>query len=380
MRKRLGRFPWLHVLPLQSEPRDRVSFGKSNAFSKEVSLLGEVGQLIQACRTMEEFHRVAGSSLERLLPGTSGAIYLTDEVGDCLRRTMAWGATPPTSSQFAPNDCWSLRCGRAHTVRAGLDPVACTHIDLDQGNWHLCLPLVAQGEALGVLHFCAEENRRHEGIIIDERRFDVCVNVSQTLSLAVANIRLAETLKEQAIRDPLTGLFNRRYFQETFKRELHRSSRDMQPLAIVMADVDHFKRFNDTFGHDAGDAALRTVGEILRSRMRAGDVASRHGGEEFALIFPGLTAEAAERRMEEIRHDISTHTIRSRGQQINPVTISAGAAVYPDHACDTETLIHLADQALYRSKAAGRNCLTMADQPRESVKPALLRIVRAGGD
>ncbi|MGH6925935.1 MAG: GGDEF domain-containing protein [Propylenella sp.] len=251
-------------------------------------------------------------------------------------------------------------------------------MDAGQGDWHLCVPLMAQGEALGVLYFRVDAARSRSARSIAEDRLHFYLNVAETLSLAVANVRLRETLQHQAIRDPLTGLFNRRYFQETLGRELHRASRAKHPLSVVLLDIDHFKRFNDTYGHDAGDAALKMVSDILLGRTRGGDVACRHGGEEFALAFLGLSAEVAASRVESLRHEIASRDIRFLGQTIDPVTISAGIAVYPNHAMDMDSLMRIADQALYQSKKAGRNRFTMAALPRAATDgPPALSLVHS---
>jgi diguanylate cyclase (GGDEF)-like protein len=335
---------------------------------QDTAFFRDVAQLFQACRTIEEVSKVARDRLQGLSPNLSGALYLMAETNEYLENVMTWGAIEPSNAFFAPDDCWAMRCGRPHQVNKGHDSIVCVHADPSQGDWHLCIPLMAQGEALGILYFridaASDQVHGHGGV--PEDRLHFYLNVSEILSLAVANIRLRQSLQQQAIRDPLTGLFNRRYFQETLRRELHRASRSKQPLSLVMLDIDHFKQFNDTHGHDAGDAALKAVGEILMSRTRAGDVACRHGGEEFVLAFPGLSAEVAAERVEELRREIAARDIQFLGHTIDPVTISAGIAVYPMHAMDMDSLMRLADQALYQSKKAGRNRYTMAPPPRRS--------------
>jgi diguanylate cyclase (GGDEF)-like protein len=337
-----------------------------NSRQKDMAFLGEVGQLFQACRTVEEVCNVARDRLQSLSPKLSGALYLVGETKEYLENAMSWGAFEATGACFAPSDCWAVRRGRAHQVSKGHDAIACAHTDTRQGDWHLCVPLMAQGEALGILYFRVDAKGSEGSLgrtLIAADRLSFYFHLSETMSLAVANMRLRESLQQQAIRDPLTGLFNRRYFQETLSRELHRAARAKQPLSLVMIDVDHFKRFNDTYGHDAGDATLKAVGEILLSRSRAGDVASRYGGEEFVLALPGLAADVAAIRVEALRREIEMRRIQFLGQSIDAVTISAGIAVYPSHAMDMDGLMHAADQALYQSKNTGRNRFTMAGQP-----------------
>lgn len=342
-----------------------------NSRQRDMAFLGDVAQLFQACRTVEEVGRVATDRLQSLSPSLSGALYLMSESREYLENVAAWGTVEASNAVFAPGDCWALRCGRPHQAHKGHDAVACAHTEAGQGDWHLCVPLMAQGEALGILYLRIDKTggRRGGQGSTGEDRLGFYCNVSETLSLALANVRLRETLQHQAIRDPLTGLFNRRYFQETLQRELHRAARARQPLSLVMIDIDHFKRFNDTWGHDAGDAALRAIGKILLGRTRAGDVACRLGGEEFALAFPGLSAEVAMARVEALRQEIEACDFQFLDQSIAPVTISAGIAIYPSHAIDMDSLTRVADQALYQSKKAGRNRFTMAGRPQPVADP-----------
>lgn len=352
---------------------------------REMAFLCELGQLLQGCRTVEEVCNVARSRLQRLSPDLSGALYLMNPAGHYLETVMAWGSIPGAEGYFPPDECWALRCGKPHQIGTDESDIVCGHMVPGGGAWHLCLPLMAQGEALGSLYFCvtsdaAGRNGAHE--LTSEESVYFYMSVAESVALAVANIRLRETLHEQAIRDSLTGLFNRRYLTETLRRELHRMARADLPLSVVMLDIDHFKQFNDTFGHDAGDAVLRTVGTILQNRTRAGDVACRYGGEEFALVFPGMPAETAMRRVEMLRHEVATREIYHLGQPLDQLTLSAGLSIYPRHAMDMDSLLHAADQALYSSKLAGRNRVTMAALPRRrtDTPPSRLELVHANAE
>ena len=178
--------------------------------------------------------------------------------------------------------------------------------------------------------------------------------VGERISLALANLRLREILRSQSIRDALTGLFNRRYMEETLERELRRAVRNNQPVALIMFDIDNFKRFNDTFGHQAGDTLLRALGDFLNQRTRGQDVMCRYGGEEFALILSGAGIEAACKRAELLREDLKHLVIQHAGEVLGRVTFSLGVAAYPGHASSND-LLRAADQALYRAKAEGRD-------------------------
>jgi diguanylate cyclase (GGDEF)-like protein len=166
---------------------------------------------------------------------------------------------------------------------------------------------------------------------------------------------LRRRLHDQATRDPLTGLFNRRYLDDTLPRELHRILRKGTPLCVAMLDLDHFKRFNDTFGHDAGDLALRESSRLLRENLRKSDIACRYGGEEFLLVLPDSALEDASQRLEQIRSRFESMEIRREGQLLATITFSAGIATAPEHGSTPEELLRAADAALYAAKQAGRN-------------------------
>lgn len=175
-------------------------------------------------------------------------------------------------------------------------------------------------------------------------------------------ISAREELRAQAIRDPLTGLFNRRYMEESLGRELHRALRNQQPLGVLMLDLDHFKRFNDAAGHPAGDALLKELGALLQHRTRKEDIACRYGGEEFTVILPGMAVEMARRRAEELREGMKGAEVQHRGQSLGPVTLSVGVAAAPDHGATTEEILQAADEALYQAKAEGRDRVVVSSR------------------
>ncbi|MBW4488590.1 MAG: diguanylate cyclase [Trichocoleus desertorum ATA4-8-CV12] len=167
---------------------------------------------------------------------------------------------------------------------------------------------------------------------------------------------LQTQLRERAIRDVLTGLFNRRYLEETFPRDLARATREGYPITVALLDIDHFKQINDTFGHLGGDRVLQAFGELLSYHSRSSDIACRYGGEEFVLVMPKMPLDFAYRRVEQIRLSWQETWVEFNGQQIQS-TVSGGVSVFPQHGKTTAGLLQLADQALYAAKAAGRNCI-----------------------
>jgi len=178
-------------------------------------------------------------------------------------------------------------------------------------------------------------------------------------------VRLREILRNQSIRDPLTGLFNRRYMEETLEREVRRARRGTRPMGVLMLDLDRFKQLNDTSGHEAGDAFLREMGELLQRSLRREDIACRYGGEEFVVVLPDASLEDARRRAEQIREAIKMLRISSQGAIVGPLTASIGVAGFPDHGLSGETLVRAADTALYRAKREGRDRVVVASAPAE---------------
>ena len=179
--------------------------------------------------------------------------------------------------------------------------------------------------------------------------------MAEHLSLALANFTLRESLRNQSIRDPLTGLFNRRYMDEPLERELARATRNHSSVAVLAIDVDHFKAFNDAYGHPAGDALLTSLGALLQARIRSEDIACRSGGEEFNLILPDCGREDAVVRADALRVAVKGLEVGVRGRSYGGVTISVGVAAFPGNGADSGTLLQEADAALYRAKAEGRD-------------------------
>jgi diguanylate cyclase (GGDEF)-like protein len=216
-----------------------------------------------------------------------------------------------------------------------------------------CIPMLAHGELLGVLHIRYSVPPGKETQIPDRKQ--LAITVAEQLALLLANLNLRETLRNQSIRDGLTGLFNRRYMEEAMTRELRRAERANRPLAVAILDLDHFKRFNDTFGHAAGDVALRAVSDVLKTKMRAGDIVCRYGGEEFVIIFIEMTLPNALSRMEGLRINIRQLEIEYLGTPLGQLTMSSGISAYPEYGNTPEALLKAADDALYRAKQSGRD-------------------------
>ena len=217
-----------------------------------------------------------------------------------------------------------MRRGRLHKVENLTGDPVCHHVTQAIPGGYLCVPLIAQGETLGVFHLRPGSPAEEPDPGAGGRKDQLALTVAEDLALALANLRLRETLRSQAIRDPLTGLFNRRYLEETMERELNRVKRQGISLGMIMMDLDHFKQYNDTFGHSAGDELLSALGILLKSQIRGEDIACRYGGEEFLLILPGASMEIALERAENLRQAVKEMHLHHQG--LKPTTLSLGVA------------------------------------------------------
>ncbi len=318
--------------------------------NREIRLLNEVGDVFQACLSTEEAYPVVALYVPKLLPGTSGGLYVHEPAKDLLAMVAEWGPAPPETAAFKSEDCWGLRLGRVHAVTADSGLPSCRHAPSRPGAGLLCVPVSAMGESLGLFHVsrCPEPAQTF------------AISVAEHIGLALSNLKLRSTLRELSIHDPLTNLHNRRYMEEALELELRRAERKKLPVGLIMLDIDHFKQFNDGFGHGAGDELLRSLGAAMREHLRAGDVACRYGGEEFLLILPEATLEVTTRRAEQLRLHVGQMAVSYLEKPLGPVTISLGVAVFPDHGFAAEELIKSADAALYRAKAEGRDRVVAA--------------------
>ena len=323
----------------------------------EIARLTDIGNFLQSCNSLAEVGRLAGPFLQTLFPASGGALWVYAASRNQLVRFAEWGEPDPRP-YFAPDDCWSLRRGQPHHHAPDGPSPACDHTG-DHGGETLCLPMVAHGETLGLLTLRAKT----PGADLDGRgQRRLADMVVRQLGLTLANLRLRESLNEQSIRDPLTGAFNRRYLEVVAAKEIAQARRYGRPLAVVMLDVDHFKRFNDLHGHSAGDTALVAVCDHLQNNVREGDWVFRYGGEEFVLILHDAAPEAAEAKAAELREGVAALALKAGGEVLPSVTVSMGIAVLPDHGEELEQLLERADEALYAAKQAGRNRVIFAEQ------------------
>ncbi|WDF73670.1 diguanylate cyclase [Novosphingobium sp. KACC 22771] len=316
-----------------------------------IEMLGGMAHRMQAARTDDELAQIIRVFVPRVLPGIAGALYAHNNSRNLLIPIAGWGGMEADSEGFAPEQCWALRRGQSHFLREVGSDIVCSHTSPDE-IYH-CEPLLAGGEVIGVLYL--------HGTVEDETRFRLTV-LAENIASALVNHRLQRSLREQTIRDPLTGLFNRRYMEETLTLEIARAGRSGLPLSLVMCDIDHFKLFNDEFGHDAGDAVLQAVAAELKKQFRSGDVVCRFGGEEFTIIAPGTSATVLQDRVEQVRNAVGEINVRLKGRTLGLISMSFGIANWSAGMdTDGEHLIQAADIALYQAKREGRNRVIVND-------------------
>ena len=338
------------------------SVGELESRNREAGTLSELADLLQSCLTIEEASGVIASSAAKLFHGFSGTVFAFSASRNVLEATTTWGRSSPAERVFSPNDCWALRRGHLHHSESPEGAVRCAHFGAESRLPSLCTPLMAQGETLGILCLVTEPNGAAGAPgSISEFNVKLAVSVAEQAALSFANLKLREKLRYQSIRDPLTGLFNRRFLDESLERELPRAIRKNRSLGIIMLDVDRFKKFNDMFGHDAGDTVLRELGDYLGKFIRRGDLACRYGGEEFTLILPESSLEDTRRRAEELRISFRQLSIKHRDIVLGKVTLSLGVAALPEHGTTAAELMAAADGALLRAKQEGRDRVLTAE-------------------
>ncbi|HHS5393969.1 TPA: diguanylate cyclase, partial [Legionella pneumophila] len=318
--------------------------------NEQITLLVEMSDIMLACSSQEELSEVMAKYSQRLLQFSSGYLFIMHPSKNYLEKAVSWGNPHPHDLTFTPEQCWAIRLGRIHYAGSSRIELMCSHIAfVEQPELSLlCVPLMAQNDIYGLLYLEID-------LKFDENQRLLITAFAELTALALANVRLRENLRYQSIRDPLTGLYNRRYLEDFLFKQLHQAERTKASFAILMLDLDHFKKINDSFGHDAGDLVLKEIGQILNSDIRLGDIAARYGGEEFVLLLYDIDAQAAKMKAENLRSAISNLQVKYGAQPVGQITASIGISIYPDDAKSPAELVEAADKALYQAKNKGRN-------------------------
>lgn len=320
----------------------------------EMNSIKKMNDMLQICQDSTEAYSVIAITAQNLFPSFSGGFVIYDSNNLTMRTVQQWGDTKNLKSTFNLEDCWALRSGSAYTVTDAQKDLICHHFETQPTGSFLCMPLISHMGITGMLYLNSPE-----GIVITNNQKQLATTVSEIARLFLANIQLRESLQDLSIHDALTGLYNRRYLDETLTREIRLSVRQSEPLCLAMLDIDFFKNFNDTNGHEAGDEVLRHIGNILKETFRGSDFACRFGGEEFVIILINSNIKGAVDRMRHLCEKIKNSHLSFHGVPLPTITISVGLAEAPKHGTTAEALMQAVDEALYNAKNIGRDSIAI---------------------
>jgi len=351
----------------EAKARLEKAYAELKKNNEEASLLVEMGDALQLASSEEEIISIVINFARQIFPEDSILLYLRPGKENHLKLAGNWNFQQKAEELINLDDCWAIRKSAPYFVLNPASEVICPHLKTSSlpNRPVACLPLNSYGENLGLLVvFCCQEGSGKEAgpevesLLTSKKQ--LLVTFSQRVAMALSNFRLRQKLQEQSIRDPLTGLYNRRYLEETLERELLRARRAGHPVSVIMLDIDRFKKFNDTYGHEAGDFILQAVARTIQKSVRAEDIVCRYGGEEFTVILPGLELKKAVSRAELILDSVRHLEINYGGSLLKNLTISAGVAAFPEHGESWPELLQAADSALLQAKSQGRNRIVMA--------------------
>lgn len=328
--------------------------------STDMESLSRFAGMLQSCEDDTELLAITERGFLTFAPRLAGTIYLFRASRDHAENAKSWGThSAPSAAMPAPGDCWSIRRNQPYVCEDVLTGIHCTHVLPDPASpaaRTACIPLSAQGKLMGWLFL----SRDGAGPL---EEYSVALQAAEQMSLALANVRLQEDLRHQSIRDPLTGLYNRRYLEESLAREIARCTRRSIPLVVMIFDLDHFKAFNDLHGHLGGDVMLASFGRLLQANCRPEDIPCRYGGEEFVIILPEAGLETGIERAKAILASTVKMVVSHQGVTLGRVTTSIGLSSMPANGTTATALIESADKALYEAKAKGRNRVCVSEGP-----------------
>ena len=320
-----------------------------------MSLLSELADLLRACYTLDEAYSVIVRIGQQIFPAQVGTLYVLAGSRNSLEAVALWGTPAVTQQAFAPDECWALRRGRMHWVEDARSGLICNHVPHPLPVSYVCVPMMAQSEAIGVLYLT-----QTEGTPLVEAQQHLALAMAEHVAMALSNLRLHETLRSQSIRDLLTGLYNRRFLEESLGLELRRAARGQYGLSVIVLDLDHFSEFNRKVGREVGDTALRETGALLQANVRKEDIVCRWGVHRFAVILPQSTPEATVQRAACLLEMVMTIEGLSRPQPAASVAVSLGVSMFPRHGRTVDVLLRAAEAALQRAEDAGGNQVNVA--------------------
>ena len=332
------------------------------AHNQETSLLKEMGDLLQSCREVEEAYQVFDQFIRQLFPATGGVLYVFEETVGSLEAVTTWGEKFEETAQINREDCWALRRGRPHRVDDPQKGLLCPHVRISAKHSSLCIPMVAQSESIGLLHIYFSHDAAPEGIDYTEwldNHENLAITLADQIGMALANLKMHKILSEQVNHDPLTGLFNQKYLQESLQREIHRAIRREGLLSLLIAELNSTTEIFLLYGQEARNEMLATVAKFLEAHIRPGEIACRYHGNVFVLIFPDVSCEAALLRAQDLLDEFKLKRFEYLDKPIGLMTLSIGISTYPEIGKDSESLLQAAETALNLAKNGGgdRVCL-----------------------
>lgn len=322
------------------------------------SLLREMGEMLQVCQSVDESFLIINQYVGLFFPKQNGALFLFADT-NTLKSVVSWGNTDDIEMQFNRDECWALRQGKIYSICKDSNQLPCEHIQRKENLAYLCLPIIAQGEVLGLLHI-VQPCISSDIVCIEQNLKAIATTFTDHLGLSLANLKLQEKLRNQSMTDPLTGLYNRRFMEEFGRKELLRVKRNATSFSMIILDVDHFKNFNDTYGHDAGDLVLQEISFYFKKHCRTSDIVCRYGGEEFVILLPNCSANDAMDLAEKLCKGVREHLRIPYHNATLSVTISMGVASMLAHGEELDEILKAADRALYQAKGNGRDRVIMA--------------------
>ena len=339
-----------------AELEGRLAMAHSaRAAQHQIEELFAMTDMLQAAEDHEDAGAVLMATTMRLLPQFGGALYVFNNSRDRLDLAKSWNTSECFSPAEAllPGNCWALKRGKPHINDSTTQTLCCMH-HIDTAAT-VEVPMMARGQVFGLLMLAIDSHNAFDELM-EVRRLGRAL--ADSMSLALSNIALREKLRTQSLRDPLTGLYNRRYMEDALERYVSLADRSGSATSVVMIDLDNFKRLNDEHGHAKGDAVLRDVAGQLVAALRPSDIVSRYGGEELVVILPNCGLEDAANKAEMLRARIESLS------EVHGVKVSAsfGVAAVPETATSPIDVIPMADAALYAAKQAGKNCVRKADR------------------
>jgi diguanylate cyclase (GGDEF)-like protein len=325
--------------------------------TRELTLLSEMGDILRACLTTEEVYEVIVRISQEIFPVEGGALYVLGSLRNVVEAVAYWGNAEKAKLTFKPDECWALRRGRVHWVEDTRVGLLCNHLQSPPPRGYLCVPMMAQSEAVGILYLAQPEDAQ-----MPEAKQRLAMAMAEHVAMALSNLRLNETLRNQSIRDQLTGLFNRSFMEESLDLELRRAVRAQNTVSVIMIAIDDFQTLNENYGLDIGDSLLRRTAILLQSNVRKGDIACRFSGHTYVLVLPNSTLRVSRQRADTICDLVRTLEVQYQTEHVSHSSASVGLAVFPDHGQTVENLLRAAEAALNQAKRSGGNCTVVADE------------------